>query len=840
MKKIYISLVFSVFMMTSWSQEYKRMMDAGTYTVEEIIAEAEAYFAIEGTGQGKGYKPYKRWEYQALRNMDENGMLKTPEFYFEELENYNNYINQNSGLARTTVGTWEQLGPTNWNQTSGWNPGVGRVTSIAVDASNSNHIIAGANSGGVWKTLDGGATWEVLTDNMSNLYVYALAIDPNDSSTYYWGTTSGNIFKSTDAGATWNFWSDTGNGSVNKIIIDPANSNKMYCSVQSGGIFKSSNAGANWTLINESATNGYDVEFKPGDSNTIYASGQGVFVSTDGGANFSEITGVFSNGPKMIGVSANSPSTVYVIEASGSAFGSLYKSTDSAVTFSELDHDGKNYFGYSSDPEDPSDVGSGQAPRDMDITVNPADANEVHIAGINTWRSLDGGVSFNISSQWIPQNAAAQGIGYCHADVDILEFVGDKLYAGTDGGIYVANNPSSALTANFYTDLSAGMSIKQFYKFGITQSDPVIISGGSQDNGTSAYLANGDWIDWLGADGMESFVDKNNSNIMYGTSQFGTTYKTINGGSNISNLVKPDGKGGQNFYNWVVPFEQDPLVQNTIYIAFDEVYMSTNGGTSWTSVSQNFGANIDNLKVAPSNSSYMYLSINGNLYKNTFVGIVNSWSQLSGFSGSVNSIAIHPTDPNKVAIATTSTQKVYVSSNGGITWTPYGFDLPNFSAQALTWHDNGEDGLYLGMNYGVYYIDNTTGNSWQPFSNNLPNVIISELEINTVENKIYAATYGRGVWRSNLYDASLSVSEFDLQSLNMYPNPAKTQINLRWDKGDNVSIRIYNSIGKLMYYAKDENLLDTYTIDVAQYASGLYFVKVNTLNGVVTKKLIIE
>lgn len=236
----------------------------------------------------------------------------------------------------------------------------------------------------------------------------------------------------------------------------------------------------------------------------------------------------------------------------------------------------------------------------------------------------------------------------------------------------------------------------------------------------------------------------------------------------------------------------------------------------------------------------MYLSINGNLYKNTFVGIVNSWSQLSGFSGSVNSIAIHPTDPNKVAIATTSTQKVYVSSNGGITWTPYGFDLPNFSAQALTWHDNGEDGLYLGMNYGVYYIDNTTGNSWQPFSNNLPNVIISELEINTVENKIYAATYGRGVWRSNLYDASLSVSEFDLQSLNMYPNPAKTQINLRWDKGDDVSIRIYNSIGKLMYYAKDENLLDTYTIDVAQYASGLYFVKVNTLNGVVTKKLIIE
>jgi len=839
MKKFYISLVFSLFMMTSWSQEYKRMMDAGTYTVEEIITEAEAHFAIVGTGRGNGYKPYKRWEYQALRNMDESGMLKTPEFYFEELENYNNYINQNSGLARTTVGTWEQLGPTNWNQTSGWNPGVGRVTSIAVDTSNSNHIIAGANSGGVWKTLDGGATWEVLTDNMSNLYVYALAIDPNDSSTYYWGTTSGTIFKSTDAGATWNFLADTGSGNVNKIIIDPANSNKLYCSVQNGGIFKSINGGLNWTSINPFAVNGYDVEFKPGDSNTIYASGQGVFVSTDGGANFSNLPG-FSNGPKMIGVSANSPSTVYIIEASGSAFGALYKSLDSGVSFTTLGHAGKNYFGYSSDPEDPTDVGRGQAPRDMDITVNPNNANEVHIAGINTWRSLDGGFSFNISSQWIPQSAAAQGIGYCHADVDILEYVGDKLYAGTDGGIYVANNPSDALNSNFYTDLSTGMSIKQFYKIGITQSNPVIISGGSQDNGTSAYLATGDWIDWLGADGMESFVDKNNSNIMYGTSQFGSTYKTTNGGASISNLTFPDGKGGQNFYNWVVPFEQDPIVQNTIYIAFDEVYKSTDAGASWTSISQNFSANIDNLKVAPSNSNYMYLSINGNLYRNAFVGTTLVWTQVTGFSGFVNSIAIHPTDPNKLAIATTSSDKVYVSTNGGSSWTPYGFDLPNFSAQALTWHDNGEDGLYLGMNYGVYYIDNTTGNSWQPFSNNLPNVIISELEINTVENKIYAATYGRGVWRSNLYDASLSVSEFDLQSLNMYPNPAKTQINLRWDKGDDVSIRIYNSIGKLMYYAKDENLLDTYTIDVAQYTSGLYFVKVNTLNGVVTKKLIIE
>ena len=94
MKKNYISLVLLLFMFSVSSQEYRRMIAAGTYTVQEIQLEAEDYFELVGTERGKGYNPYKRWEYNSLRNMDENGMLKTPEFYFNELESYNNYLNQ--------------------------------------------------------------------------------------------------------------------------------------------------------------------------------------------------------------------------------------------------------------------------------------------------------------------------------------------------------------------------------------------------------------------------------------------------------------------------------------------------------------------------------------------------------------------------------------------------------------------------------------------------------------------------------------------------------------------------------------------------------------------------
>ena len=832
MKNFYITLILSFFIFNSWSQEYKRKMLAGTYTVEEIQADAEAYFAVKGKERGKGYKPYMRWEYNALRNMDEDGMLKTPEFYYHELEEYNNYLNQNYETYRLVdTGNWEQLGPTSWNATSSWSPGVGRVTSLAVDRSNTNHIIVGANTGGVWKTVDGGTTWSVLTDNLSNLNVYALAIDPINSNTYFWGTTSGTIFKSTNAGATWSFLADTGNGAVNKILVDPTDTNKIYCSVEGGGIFRSINGGVNWTLINPTATNGYDVEFKPGDTNTIYASGDRFYKSTDGGATFSVVPFPFGNGPKMIGVSEADPSMVYVVEASGGIFSGLYKSTDSGVSFTKLNHAGKNYFGYSSFADDDN----GQAPRDMDIAVNPLDANEVHIAGILTWRSTDGGTIFNITSQWVPYNANLENIGYCHADVDIMEFVGNRLFVGTDGGIFVANNVDT-VNSNYYTDLTPGLGIRQFYKIGVSQTNPVIVTGGSQDNGTSVYNAAGNWIDWLGADGMESFVDKNSSNILYGTSQFGSLYKSINGGNGYSGISTPEDKSG----NWVTPFEQDPIVPNVIYTGYDKVYKSINGGNSWTAVSQNFGSDLNEMKVAPSNSNFMYASRGSNLYKNSFVGVVTNWTQVSGFSGGINSIAIHPTNPNKIAIATTGSEKVYVSSNAGSSWTSYKFDLPNFSALALAWAGNDNDGLYLGMNYGVYYIDTTTNNSWLPFNNNLPNVEISELEINYVDGKLYAGTYGRGLWRTNLFDPALSISEVDLKDFTLYPNPAKKEVNIVWKQNDDASIRIYNSLGKLMYYSKDQNLTNSFRIDVSQYSSGLYFVKINNEKGELTKKLMIE
>ncbi len=848
-----MSLFFVCANFTLYAQYYNQMTTDGKRKLSEIQQEAERHFEKIETGKGTGYKQYKRWEYFAKKQLDVNGYVKDPNNLFSEQQRYNRRRNEKSSNTVLKNGaSWTELGPNYRNHTSGWGPGVGRIAGFAVEKNNKNHIIAGSIGGGIWKTTDKGKTWNSLTDNHGNMYVFSLAMDPLNNNVHYWESAYGRVYESVNGGATWNSMrinipNKSTYNRINKILIHPVQTNILFATIDygDGGLYKSVDGGISWDLLKEGSF--YDVEFDPNNSDIVFASGHGVYKSVDGGQNFIEV-GAFSEGAKMIGVSKANSNIVYILEATPpeprkwSIFNALYKSTDNGVSFQKLDHGSKNYLGE-------------QAPRDMAIAVSQTDPNEVHIGGLNSWRSLDGGISFKKSSDWYLPDAEKDGVGYCHADIDDMEFVGDELFVITDGGMFVCKNTKKEITIDYYKDLSKGLGIKQFYKLGVSQTDPVIINAGAQDNGASIYRGGESddkkWIDWLGADGMEGVVDIADKNVVYGLTQFGALYKTIDQGKNPDKTYKDLYLTGYNpdYFDWVTPFEQDK--KGAIYISGRGVHKSIDGGIMWKDISQYFEKKTTNLKIAPSNPDIIYASVyywdlgkRSKIYRTLDGGATKEWKKLKGFKGEVNSIAIHPKDPNKIAVALSgSEQKVIVSTDGGGSWIPYSQGLPNYSPYTLTWDDNKRDGLYLGMDYGVYYRDKNM-QEWQPFANNLPNVKVTELEINYADGHLYAVTYGRGAWKTPRasYAEDLKDHETYLENIQVYPNPATGEyLYIKGDKEEKVAIRLFDSRGQILRYFNGVALKgEPYRMSIAYLPKGIYFVRVNSKELVTTKKLVIE
>jgi photosystem II stability/assembly factor-like uncharacterized protein len=301
----------------------------------------------------------------------------------------------------------------------------------------------------------------------------------------------------------------------------------------------------------------------------------------------------------------------------------------------------------------------------------------------------------------------------------------------------------------------------------------------------------------------------------------------------LLNLPEPGSGSGA----WVSPFEQDPSVQNTIYCAFEQVFKSENKGGNWMPISQDFGGDLSQMKIAPSDNQIIYASRGAQLYR-TMDGGATDWQTMTP-PGGVNSIAIHPTDPMRIAVAVTGSAKVRVSEDGGQTWNSLTLNLPDFSALTVVWDDNGSNGLYLGMDYGVYYIDDTFS-EWQPFMTNLPNVIVSELEINQANGKIYAGTYGRGLWSSTKYGFVVANEDFEQTQMSLAPVPAKDHLNLVLDTPQTSSIQIFDLQGKLLYYEPSTFLQGAYKIDLKEFSSGLYVLRLKGAWGQITKKFSIE
>ncbi len=704
--------------------------------------------------RSNGIKPFKRWENFMEPRVYPSGKLPVTQLFNEFVKREN----QRDKNVKSS-GNWTHLGP--FDVPAGINDdvlrGVGRINAIAFHPSNENIIYVGAPAGGFWKTTDGGENWYTTTDDLPIIGISDIEVHPTNPDRIFIATGDADgsdtysigLLESTDAGETWN---TTGlsyiidNGvKIRGIIINPNNTDEMLVAT-SQGIYKSTNGAVDWTEIINTGNAGFvDLEYKPEDFSVIYASTKGyetggVYRSTDGGDSFVLIEDNLPNYDYRrieLAVTPANPEVVYALFCNtSSALRGIYKSENSGVNWTEVTSgDEINLLGWASNGSD----NGGQGYYDLSLAVSPDSEDEIWVGGVNVWKSLNGGTDWILNAHW----DAGTDAEYVHADQHIFKFNPDGvLFAGNDGGIYKTTD------GTYWENISHGIEILQVYRIGTSATDENILVTGAQDNG-SYKCNNGFWQGIKGGDGMECLIDYTNPDIIYATSQFGNLGRSNDGGENFVN-ISPASNGA-----WITPYVIHPTNPNTLFAAYSQVYKTTDYGDSWTAISTSLaGENFRTIAVAPSNPDYIYVATYSQIFMSSNGG--TDWTEIT--TGlpylSIKYITISDTNPEVLWLAFSGYsdgEKVFTSSNAGSTWTNYSTGLPNIPANCIVYQNETNDLLYVGTDLGVYYRDNTMPD-WTEFNTGLPNVIVDELEIHYGTNRIRAATYGRGVWESHLYD----------------------------------------------------------------------------------------
>ena len=840
MSNLYLTIIFCFFNIISYSQiwEDELLKINPSATVQEKSIAFEQYRATHPYVKGNGFKPYAREMDFILERSSVSGNFKA-DALFKEWEK----LKENKSFSKkSTQSNWVSKGPINTPVilANGKKRGNGRVNCIAFDPVNSDIIWIGSPAGGLWKSVDGGSNWTTNTDGLPVIGVSHIAIDPNNSQIMYivtgdayaTDTYSIGILKSTNGGTTWITTGLSYNANqektVNKVIINPNNTDSLYA-VTNSNILISTDAGINWITVG-AIGRWRDIEFKPNNSNVIYAAKQSsgssnIYRSSDGGLNWvvinNGITG--SRYRPLIAVTPDNPEVIYALFSSSDySFHGIYKSSDSGDNWA-IQSDNPNILGRETD----GSGAGGQSWYDLSLGVSTNNENLIYVGGINIWRSDNGGVNWDIDAN---SGNNQQLYSYMHVDQHAFEFNPHThvAYAGNDGGFYKYME-----NLNKWVDISDGLEISQFYNLGLSQSNPKRLVAGAQDNGTE-MLTNSTWDAIMGGDGMECKIDHYDDDIVYAEYQYGGLRKSYNGGNSWDNIKPVSYEGG-----WNTPYEMHSINSDLIVIGYDEVYRSTSGGALWDSISYNVsgGQAIKSIALAPSDENYIYAASHTTIKVTKDAG--QSWTNIKpGIPNyNITDIAVSNTNPDRAWITLSyynSTYKVYETNDAGSNWINIsGNDLPGLPANCIVYQGGANDDLYIGTDIGVYYKNNTMSD-WIAFNNGLPNVVVKELEIHYDEGTISAATFGRGVWESPLNMLSTSVSNNEKINFKIYPNPAQNEITITTSH-QNINITIFTITGKKIIETNAKK------INTSNFSKGCYIIEIRNKNGFsIREKLIIK
>ncbi|WP_235298119.1 VPS10 domain-containing protein [Portibacter marinus] len=686
----------------------------------------------------------------------------------------------------------------------------GRISDFAVNPDNPFEYYIAVSSGGVWKTINNGTTFTPLFDGEGSYSIGCITMDPGNHNVIWVGTGENNnqrsvaygdgVYKSTDGGESWKNMGLKTSEHIGKIIVHPENSDIVYVAAigplwsKGGerGVYKTLDGGETWELVLEidEHTGVSDIVIDPRNPDVLYASalqrrrhvytyvgggpGSGLYKTTDGGDNWSEINkGLPSVELGRIGleISPADPEVIYAIVEAADGKGGVFRSMNRGASWEKRS-------GYTS---------SGNYYQE--IIADPHDVNTLF--SMNTWFqvSRDGGKTWNNAGEdtkhvdnhcmWIDPNNT------------------DHWLLGCDGGIYETFDAAKTW------DFKPNLPVTQFYKVAVDNDEPFYnVYGGTQDNfslgGPSRTLTNhgimnSDWFITNGGDGFESQVDPQNPDIVYAQSQYGNLVR-YDRKSGESVGIQPKERKGENEYkwNWDAPLIASPHSEGRVYFAANKVFKSDDYGNSWEVISDDLsrGLNRNELKVYDrvlsidavmkngSTSQYGTIvamaesTLNENLLAvGTDDGLIHvtedggsSWNKIDGISGApkqsyVNAIYLSNHDENVIYAAYNHHKygdfKPYLfrSSDKGKTWKNIGSDLPERgSVYAIEEDHEDADLIFCGTEFGVYFSPDA-GGVWKKLGSGLPTIAVRDIAIQRRENDLVLGTFGRGFYVLDDYSA---------------------------------------------------------------------------------------
>ncbi|KAF0199578.1 MAG: glycosyl hydrolase [Bacteroidetes bacterium] len=709
----------------------------------KIADDFKSYWAGKKPVKGTGYKQFRRWLESQKAYLNPDGSVRLPQ---EDLENAINYnLQYSSGQIQ---GNWTYAGPFQPIMRDDGTPVAagGRVTSIGFSPHDSQKIFAGAPLGGLWVSNNNGTSWQNLnTDSIATLGVSAIAVHPTNPDIIYFGTgdrdaynTAGKgVYKSIDGGQTWvaKPFSVHYNKVVCKILFHPVNYERLVAACNTG-IYVTTNGGNSWTRKLNVAIK--DMDQKPGDSTLYAVSDNSFYKSTDFGQTW-VLTKTTLAHRIAIGTTPDNPEKVILFTSRDSKFYRIFESTNS----------GDNFFIKTTTGISDND---GQGWYNLDLVVDPEDENIMYSGMVSFYKSTDGG------SSWVRQEDVYA------SDQHIFEFSPQthRLFIGNDAGMWFSDNGTD------YTFSSNGLNITEIYYMDVAAQNANHIIIGNQDAGTFVTTG-GPSYRCIGGDGMTCKIDYSDNNYIYGTWQEGNFLRSVNGtvpGPDFALIAAENQNGINQSGNWQSAFLLDYSNTNRMFVGMRDIWRSNNikepdgNDIFWYNISNGAlgeGASIEFIEQSRVDGQILYVFTDQQrIFRTTNAyAITPEWTELVNPTASYDvKFESHPTEASTVYMV--CGQKVYKSIDMGTTWNDISVDLPPIGMLSLAYMNGSNEGLFLGTTAGVYYKE-ADMEDWVPFKTGIPLTKVRDMVINysTTPAQLFASTYGRGIWKTNVLTSFL-------------------------------------------------------------------------------------